>query len=199
MVSSKVFWLSALLATSLVACGSETDPVDVGSGNPPTENPPTEEEMSPWTEAECNQDMDHFVAAGCQDASMFTALKSSCAMLMTSMSSALCEEPLSRADAAHDEFQSAQLFCSVGQTDTDSTSAVNVLLGVLCVTTVNNVNCAGMACNYDADCPNGYGCNSATDYCVKDNAACVGLPCEYNADCPNGMTCNSATEQCSGD
>jgi hypothetical protein len=85
----------------------------------------------------------------------------------------------------------------MGSTDTTSVEAVDVLLGVLCVSSVNHNECAGVVCKYSTDCPSGYTCNDATGRCVSKSASfCVGLPCKYGMDCPTGLTCNNGTGQC---
>ena len=110
--------------------------------------------------------------------------------------SALCATPLTRAKACHAQFQTAALACVLGSTDSSDPCAVDVLLGVLCVSTMNSNFCAGVTCTYNSDCPSNYSCNDRTKRCVNNSANCTGLPCTYNSDCPTGQTCNNGTGQC---
>jgi hypothetical protein len=56
--------------------------------------------------------------------------------------------------------------------------------------------CDGQACQFDADCPTGQNCDSATGHCFSLDADCVGNPCQFDADCPNNEGCDSATSTC---
>ncbi len=146
--------------------------------------------------AECETDMARFEAANCSDQSGWTMVKTTICPKLPNTTSMLCETPLTKAKACHAQFQTAQLACVLGQTDSTDPCAVDVLLGVLCVAAMNNNTCAGATCMYNSDCPTGYSCNDKTDRCVNTSASCVGLPCTYNADCPTGQTCNNGTGQC---
>lgn len=146
--------------------------------------------------SECETDMAKFEGANCADQSGWTMMKTTLCPKLPNATAALCETPLKKAKACHAQFQSATMVCTLGQTDSADPCAVDVLLGVLCVATMNSNQCAGISCMYNSDCPTGYACNDKTDRCVSSSASCIGLPCKYNADCPTGLTCNNGTGQC---
>lgn len=55
---------------------------------------------------------------------------------------------------------------------------------------------SGMACMFNADCPNGGTCNSATKRCFDPAGMCIGTPCMFDADCATLEKCNSVTMTC---
>jgi hypothetical protein len=71
-----------------------------------------------------------------------------------------------------------------------------VAIGMLCPLTLSHPDCAGISCEYNADCPGDDNCNDRIGRCVATNAACPGLPCTYDADCGAGQVCNSALQTC---
>ncbi|MBK7864442.1 MAG: hypothetical protein IPJ65_38730 [Archangiaceae bacterium] len=149
-------------------------------------------------QAQCEAGLNRFAAAGCSDAAQYTQLKQTVCPKVSNASSAVCSAALTRAEGTYSQLQSASFYCtSFGTTDSADPAAVDFLLAVFCVTSMNSNLCAGLACAYNTDCPTGYTCNDATDKCVKTDAACIGLPCKYNVDCPTGLTCNNAIGQCS--
>jgi hypothetical protein len=152
-----------------------------------------------WTAAGCDAVMDKFAAVNCADRQNWLGLKvSACAKLSNTNSVALCGAAFTRAKACESQFLSqAMLACIIGLgTDTNDTCGPDVVLGALCAATVNNGQCAGVQCRFNADCPTGWTCNDQTDRCVDTSANCPGLPCRFNADCTTGFTCNNATGQC---
>lgn len=199
------------LVASLVVClfasacsGSDGGEKDIGGGKDTgggadgTVHQADGSVPSGFTKASCEKAMDRFIGAACPDASYWTKLKNSaCSALNTSQSTSHCATPLQKANSAVPNLQGATFSCVMGATDTTSVAAVDVLLGVLCVATVNNNDCAGVSCKYNSDCPSNYSCNDAIKRCYrKDASFCVGLPCKYNMDCPTGLTCNNGTGQC---
>lgn len=148
------------------------------------------------TVSECEQDMDRFAAAHCADESQWTSAKTLICAKIPNTTSAPCTSALTKAKTCHTQFQQAMIFCSLGATDSSDPCAVDVLLGVFCVASVNSNLCMATQCMYDTDCPSGYGCNDKTLRCFKKDAPCLGLPCKYATDCPGGFTCNDAIAQC---
>ncbi len=141
--------------------------------------------------------MDRFAAANCSDQNNWLMTKSTICPKIPNTTSAPCEAALTRAKSCHAQFQQASIACnSFGQTDSNDPCAVDVLMGVFCVATVNSGVCMATACTYDSDCTTGYKCNAKTDRCFRTDAPCLGLPCSYNSDCPTGHTCNNALSQC---
>lgn len=150
-----------------------------------------------WTQSECETSMDKFVSANCSDRQNWVDLKGQCTRLSSPNAMSLCTMPVQRAKACHAQFVSqGTTFCNGAGTDTNETCGADVILGVLCAATVNVGACAGVACQFNSDCPSGWTCNDRTDRCVRTNAPCPGLPCQFNSDCPTGLTCNGATGQC---
>jgi hypothetical protein len=142
--------------------------------------------------------MDKFASANCADSANWLGLKTAaCAKLSNATSVALCGTAFSKAQACQGQFISqAMLACTFGGTDTNDTCGADVVLGALCAATVNTIQCAGVQCQFNTDCPSGWTCNDQTDRCVNTSARCPGLPCRFNTDCPTGFTCNNATGQC---
>lgn len=146
--------------------------------------------------------MDKLIAPNCSDVAQWRGLKTECMRLSSSNATALCGTALGKAKMCHSQFVTNATVACVNQgplgliTDTTERCAYDILLGVLCASTVNSRACAGVQCRYNADCSSGSTCNDKTDRCVEMTARCPGLPCRYNADCPSGFTCNNATEQC---
>lgn len=151
-----------------------------------------------WTQAGCDAVMEKFASANCADKQNWLQLKvAACAKLSNTTSVALCSTAFTKAKACEAQFVSQGMVACVGPaTDTNDTCGADVVLGALCAGTVNNVQCAGVQCQYNSDCPSGWTCNDQTDRCVNTSARCPGLPCRYNADCPTGFTCNNGTGQC---
>ena len=87
--------------------------------------------------------------------------------------------------------------CALGEPYPACNGDISAALGALCVVALGNPQCAtGVKCTYDADCTNGFVCNSKTDQCMSKNAYCIGLPCTYDVDCPTDEKCNSAEGAC---
>lgn len=148
------------------------------------------------TVSECETDMQRFADAMCTDASQWTMAKTVVCPKIPNPTSAPCDAALAKAKTCHSQFQSAAIGCVLGQTDSADPCAIDVLLGVFCVASVNSNLCMATQCMYNADCSTGYSCNDKTRRCFKTDAPCLGLPCKYNFDCPTGYTCNNAVEQC---
>lgn len=203
----------AVVAAVLMACGSSTTTGGVGGGTGTgggegtgggttgagggTSGTGGGSGAVALTIAECQADMDLFINKNCTDKAQWEAAKAMVCPKIGNTSATLCNAALVRAKACDAQFKTATIACNgLGATDSADPCAVDVLLGVFCVASTNNNNCAGIPCGSVLDCPTGFGCNVKMAKCFKDSASCLGLPCSSSLHCPTNQACNSSISQC---
>lgn len=187
--------LPCLLLSALVACGGSSSP----SGD---DDPGPDARPSQLDPAACAPIAQNYVAAA---TACGTPLPSGAAGRLEGYckkgvaAAALCGGDPARGLDCFETSDPDDFLCQAGETYFACNGDLAAALGMYCVIALGNPACAsGIACQFDSDCSNGLGCNSATGQCFDKQAYCIGLPCRFNADCPSGQTCNGAEGACVG-